>query len=197
MAITINHPILLVSIAVAIAVSGCGNTKTLKTEKFDGVEWNVSVNKVVEYTDTILGISTEYDYTVADTARINTTLKGMQKFENICVEWTLPSADGSIWLVAYEPDPIINENVTITEVNSIPSYGGNIQVAFKFPDAKKWEAVTFDNIGKRLAVKVNGQLMNAPQVNTEISSGNCSVAIPSEMIHEYLSNIVWSALKAS
>ena len=69
------------------------------------------------------------------------------------------------------------------------SYDGNIQVAFKFADAKRWETITQENIGKRLVVFVNGQLMNAPQVNSEITLGNCSVSIPAEMIHEYLPNL--------
>lgn len=38
-------------------------------------------------------------------------------------------------------------------------------------------------------------LMNAPQVNSEIESGNCSVSIPADMIHNYLPNLDLEKLK--
>lgn len=77
----------------------------------------------------------------------------------------------------------------------MPSYSGNIQVAFKFADADKWATITRENIGSRLAVFVNSQLMNAPQVNNEITSGNCSVTIPGDMIKQYLPDIDLEKIK--
>ncbi len=185
---------LLVSIALAVAATACGKTSTTKTEKVDGTEWNVTVCKAVPFDDTLTGINTDATYTVADTATINQKLLGV-KPENLTLDWTIPSADGKIWLIAYENEPILSEKVAVTEANSIPSYDGNIQVGFKFADAKKWETITQENIGKRLAVFVNGQLMNAPQVNSAITSGSCSVSIPADMIHDYLPNLDLEKLK--
>lgn len=187
-------PALLVSIALAVVATACGNTSTTKTEKVEGVEWNVTVRKAVQFYDTQTGVSTDNKYTIADTATINQQLLGI-KPENLTLEWTIPSADGSIWLVAYENGPILSEKVAVTEANTMPSYGGNIQVAFKFADADKWATITRENIGSRLAVFVNGQLMNAPQVNNEITSGNCSVTIPGDMIKQYLPDIDLEKLK--
>ena len=187
-------PALLVSIALAVVATACGNTSTTKTEKVEGVEWNVTVRKAVQFYDTQTGVSTDNKYTIADTATINQQLLGI-KPENLTLEWTIPSADGSIWLVAYENGPILSEKVAVTEANTMPSYGGNIQVAFKFADADKWATITRENIGSRLAVFVNGQLMNAPQVNTEITSGSCSVSIPTDKIHEYLPDLDLEKLK--
>jgi len=187
-------PALLVSIALAVVATACGNTSTTKTEKVEGVEWNVTVRKAVQFYDTLTGVNTDKNYTLADTAYINQQLLGI-KPENLTLEWTIPSADSSIWLVAYENGPILSEKVRVTEVNTIPSYGGNVQVAFKFADADKWATITRENIGKRLAVFVNEQLMNAPQVNNEITSGNCSVTIPGDMIKQYLPDIDLDKLK--
>lgn len=187
-------PALLVSIALAVVATACGNTSTTKTEKVEGVEWNVTVRKAVQFYDTQTGVSTDNKYTIADTATINQQLLGI-KPENLTLEWTIPSADGSIWLVAYENGPILSEKVAVTEANTMPSYGGNIQVAFKFADADKWATITRENIGSRLAVFVNGQLMNAPQVNNEITSGNCSVTIPGDMIKQYLLGIDLEKIK--
>lgn len=194
MAKKLSIPTLLVSIALAVIATACGNTSTTKTEKIEGVEWNVTVRKAVQFHDTLTGVSTDKNYTLADTAYINQQLLGI-KPENLTLEWTIPSADGSIWLVAYENGPILSEKVAVTEANTIPSYGGNIQVAFKFADADKWATITRENIGSRLAVFVNGQLMNAPQVNNEITSGNCSVTIPSDMIKQYLPDLDLEKLK--
>ncbi|MDE6019107.1 MAG: hypothetical protein K2G85_09880 [Muribaculaceae bacterium] len=184
-----NLSTLLLSIALAVAATACGKSSTTKTDKVEGTEWNVTVKKVIQ------NIDGNGQYTVADTARVNKGLNELPHNPNITIDWTIPNADGKIWLVAYKNEPILNAKVKVTEANSMPSYGGNIQVAFKFPDAEKWEEITRDNIGKRLAIFVNGQLMNTPQVNTEITSGNCSVSIPADMIHEYLPNLDLEKLK--
>ena len=176
-------PALLVGIVLAVAAIACGKSFATKTGKVEGTEWNVTVKRVVQ------NIDGNGQYTVADTARVNKGLNELPHSPDIIIGWTIPSADGKIWLVAYDNEPILNEKVKVTEVYSIPSYGGNIQVSFKFADAKKWETITQENIGKRLAVFVNGQLMNAPQVNSEITSGNCSVSIPAYKIHDFLPNL--------
>lgn len=62
---------LLVSIALAVAATACGNTSTTKTEKVEGVEWNVSVRKAVQFYDPQTGVNTDNKYTLADTASIN------------------------------------------------------------------------------------------------------------------------------
>lgn len=36
---------------------------------------------------------------------------------------------------------------------------------------------------------VNGQLMNAPKVNSEIESGRCSVSILANMVKDFLPNL--------
>lgn len=185
---------LLVGIALAGTAIVRGNTSTTTTEKVEGTEWNVTVCKSVSFNDSLTGVNTDAIYTVADTATINQKLLGV-KPENLTIDWTIPSADGKIWLVAYENEPILNEKVKVTEANSIPSYDGDIQVVFKFADAKKWETITQENIDKRLALLVNGQLISAPQVNTEITSGSCSVSIPADRIHEYLPDLDLKKLK--
>lgn len=182
---------LLVSVIIPFVAAACGNAgaTATKTETIDGVEWNITINQVLEFNDTAVGIGTDYIYTVADTARINELLKDVPHCGNVTIGWTIPGSDGSIWLVAYDNEPLLSEKVKVTKVSYIPSYYGGFQVAFRFPDAKKWAAITAGNIGQRLAVIVNGQLMNAPQVNTEITSGHCSVSVPEEAIHKFLPDI--------
>lgn len=179
----------LVGIIMAVVATAWGKASTTKTEKVDGVEWNVTIKKVIQ------NIDGNGQYTVADTARVNQGLKAIPHNPNITIDWTIPSADGKIWLVAYESEPILSEKVNVTEANSIPAYGGDIQIGFKFSDAEKWATITRENIGKRLAVFVNGQLMNAPQVNSEIESGSCSVSIPANKVTEFLPNLDLEKIK--
>lgn len=184
----------VVSIIIAVVSTACGKTSTTKTEKVDGVEWNVSVCNAVQFNDPQTGVDTDNNYTVADTAAVNEKLLSI-KLEKLTLDWTIPGTNGTIWLVAYESEPILSEKVIVTEANSMPSYGGDIQVGFKFTDVEKWATITRDNIGKRLAVFVNGRLMNAPRVNSEIESGSCSVSIPANMVKDFLPNLDLEKIK--
>lgn len=184
----------VVSIIIAVVSTACGKTSTTKTEKVDGVEWNVSVCNAVQFSDPQTGVDTDNNYMVADTAVVNEKLLSI-KPENLTVDWTIPGTDGTIWLVAYESEPILSEKVIVMEANSMPSYGGDIQVGFKFPDVEKWATITRENIGKRLAVFVNGRLMNAPRVNSEIESGSCSVSIPANRVKDFLPNLDLEKIK--
>lgn len=184
----------VVSIIIAVVSTACGKTSTTKTEKVDGVEWNVSICNAVQFNDPQTGVDTDNNYTVADTAAVNEKLLSI-KLEKLTLDWTIPGTDGTIWLVAYEREPILSEKVIVTEANSMPSYGGDIQVGFKFPDVEKWATITRENIGKRLAVFVNGRLMNAPRVNSEIESGSCSVSIPANRVKDFLPNLDLEKIK--
>lgn len=175
------------SAAIGTACGSTGATETEKTDRDDEVVWNITVHRAVQFSDSLTGVSTDAYYTVADTAAVNEKLRSVRP-ENLTLGWTMPWSDGVIFLVAYENEPVLSEKVKVTEVNSISSYGGDVQVAFKFPDADKWAEITRKNIGKRLAIFVNGQLMSAPQVNTEIEHGNCSVTIPASGVRNYLSD---------
>ncbi len=174
-------------IAIAAMATACGGASTAEAEDVEGIEWNVTVCSAVQFDDSMRGISTDRSYTLGDTASVNEQLMSV-KAENLTLEWTVAATDGTIRLVAYESEPILSEKVKITENNSIMSYGGDIQVAFKFPDVDRWATVTRQNIGKRLAIFVNGRLMSAPQVNTPIESGSCSVTFPAEVKDDYLPN---------
>nr|MBD5377118.1 hypothetical protein [Bacteroides sp.] len=199
MAKILNIKAWLVGIIMMMAgLSGCGNTSSEKTQKISGEEWNVTVHRAWEFNDTVngIGITTDCKYRVADTAQVNQALAGIKpETGHFSFGWTIESSDGTVWLVAYEDEPLLSERVKVTTANSLPEYEGNVQVAFRFADADKWAAITEENIGKRLAVIVNGQVMNAPQVNMRINSGNCSVSIPADKIREYLPNLDMEKLK--
>ncbi len=58
MAKRIYHLASLANIIMAAITTACGNTSITKTEKVDGVEWNVSLHKAVQFNDSLTGVST-------------------------------------------------------------------------------------------------------------------------------------------
>lgn len=195
MKIKLNLSALLVSTAFLAASSIFGTSYATKSEKVDGVEWDVTIKEVDNFNKKLLEITdSKYNFTVADTARVNAALaKEMEHLGDVTIGWTIPSADGSVYLVAYKNNPVFSEKITKVEATASPD--GDVLVAFKFSDPHKWEVITKANLGIRIAVFVNGQLVNAPKVKDVIKSGNCSVLIPSDIIHEYLPTLDLKKLK--
>ena len=166
---------MLVFVALA-----CGRPNGTETTEIENARLNVQVHEVVDLTDSV-SFGDGYKYALADTAMINRELAG----KAIHFGWTLP-LDDYVFLVGYVAEPVLRETVDVTEINHIPDCGDNAQVVFKFSDPRKWETITENHIGKRLAIIIDGQIISAPQVNCPITSGNCSVSIPNADLGKYL-----------
>lgn len=78
-------------------------------------------------------------------------------------------------LIVHEQEPLISETVTLS---ISPRENQEYEGQFKFADAEKWERITQDNIGRQLALAVNGVIKSAPTVITPIEGGSCSVVGP-------------------
>jgi len=79
-----------------------------------------------------------------------------------------------LWdFIAYERTPLLVDTITdIREDNNIDGYP---QLTWRFHDPARFAKITRDNIGRPLALAINGQIIMAPTVNCEIESGNCAV----------------------
>ena len=78
-------------------------------------------------------------------------------------------------LIVYEQTPLIIETITLSiSLRENQEYEGR----FKFADADKWERITQENVGRQLALAVNGVIKSAPIVNESITGGHCSVIGP-------------------
>ena len=93
-------------------------------------------------------------------------------------QWVNYGDPGKMDLVIIASTPLLEQDVEITEVNKLPKSGDIYQVAFRFNDRSLWEKITTANIGKRIAICVNGTVLSAPQVNSPITQGACSVTVP-------------------
>ena len=83
-----------------------------------------------------------------------------------------PDGEELVSVIVYEQTPLISETVTLAIG---PNEYNGYEALFKFADAEKWEQVTKENVGRQLALAVNGVIKSAPTVNTPIEGGRCSV----------------------
>lgn len=68
-----------------------------------------------------------------------------------------------------------NENM-VSSAELDKSYGNTINFTFTNMYAAAWEKMTKENIGKAIAILIDGQLYSYPIVQTEIKEGNCSIS---------------------
>jgi preprotein translocase subunit SecD len=57
-----------------------------------------------------------------------------------------------------------------------PSFAPRIRIVFTDNGAKRLSEVTRQNIGKRLAIVIEGQIYSAPKIQMEITSGTAEIA---------------------
>lgn len=73
---------------------------------------------------------------------------------------------------------LLREKVHVTELVRYPSEE-TVTMPFTFTDVKKYAGITGSNIGKRIAVSVNGEITSSPMVKMQIDNGACSVTLDS------------------
>ncbi len=76
---------------------------------------------------------------------------------------------------------LLEETVHITELLQYP-HDEQITMPFHFTDTTKYAEITGENIGKRIAIGINGHIVSTPVVKMKISNGACSVTIPESQI---------------
>ena len=141
---------------------------------------NVSIYSVCsnEYVCDSLGVDFEIcDIAPGDTAIVSEKINEIAFPENISWTWE-PRIDSISTYNAlfYFVQPLLTERVAINTITAEPYWGEDVvNISFSFHDASIFEKLTRDNIGKRLAVAIDGAIYNSPRVNGPIESGRCMV----------------------
>lgn len=167
------------------------------------VEWNVSVNEPItrehallqgpnmkdnEYLQSVLHTGMGV-CDVSDTVRVGGLMReraaDLTEFD-LTYGWLELEDSADCDLVIYNRKPLIDEDVVVEDICSMPEDDMNVLVLFKFADALKWKHITEAYTGKRLAIVVNGEIVNAPIVNSRIDSGSCSVVLPMRVAGRFL-----------
>lgn len=83
---------------------------------------------------------------------------------------------------------ILDETVHISELLRYPDDDG-ITMPFTLSDTAKYAEITGDNLEKRIAISVNGQVLSTPVVKMRIENGACSVVLDEKQMKDLFPTI--------
>lgn len=72
---------------------------------------------------------------------------------------------------------LLEETVHVSQLVQYPQDDG-VTVPFNFSDTAQWAEITECNIGKRVAISINGYVVSTPVVKMRLENGACSVTLP-------------------
>ena len=81
---------------------------------------------------------------------------------------------------------LIEDKVRIYELIEYPDDKGDITVPFKFSDTSRYAEILENNIGRRIAIAINGKVVSMPLVKSKITNGSCSVLLTPSQVPELL-----------
>lgn len=84
---------------------------------------------------------------------------------------------------------LLEENIHVGEVIHYPDDGKSITIPFRFSDIGKYKQLTANNIGKRIAITLNGEVVYTPVVKMEINNGACSVVLTDEQLIKFIPDV--------
>lgn len=188
-----------VGLALTALLCGCAGSAGTEAARRDVAAAEVRVYEVVPADSVRLAlpdsVSADYasllplrmKYRVADTAKVNSLIGFNKEYfgeKGHTARWVTYSYNDMHGLVVLPSAPVLRDSVNVTAIDTI-SDEGRLMVAFRFSDSEKWERITSDNIGRRLAIVLGDRVMSAPQVNCPITGGNCSVLVTPGEFSEY------------
>lgn len=91
---------------------------------------------------------------------------------------------------------LLTETVHISELLRYPDDNG-ITMPFTLSDTAKYAEITGNNLEKRIAISVNGQVLSTPVVKMRIENGACSVILDEKQTKELFPTINIDELKST
>lgn len=183
---------LCICTAIAVMTAACGkqtaddNVRKTEVEAYAVVPFDsIGITDEQEFADVL---PLRYSYTPREAEKVDTLLvrnDSLLNAKHYIYQWISYTDPERLELVIMPDKPLLRQKVEITAVDTIPEYG-IVQFSFRFNDKKEWEEITAANIGRRIAIFVNGKLLNAPQVNMPITQGACAVTVPLDEAAEML-----------
>lgn len=75
---------------------------------------------------------------------------------------------------------LLHETISLDKIIHYDRDGDYITVPFQFKDSVGYAKITEDNIGKRIVITVDGEVVATPMVQMRIGNGACSVLLSKE-----------------
>lgn len=91
---------------------------------------------------------------------------------------------------------LLTETVHISELLRYPNDDG-ITMPFSLSDTAKYAEITGNNLEKRIAISVNGQVLSTPVVKMKIENGTCSVLLDEKQAEDLFPSINIDELKST
>ena len=91
---------------------------------------------------------------------------------------------------------LLEETVHISELLRYPDNDG-ITMPFTLSDTAKYAEITGNNLEKRIAISVNGQVISTPVVKMKIENGACSVILDEKQAKDLFPTINIEELKST
>lgn len=91
---------------------------------------------------------------------------------------------------------LLTETVHISELFRYPDDDG-ITMPFTLSDTAKYAEITGNNLEKRIAISVNGQVLSTPVVKMKIENGACSVILDEKQTKDLFPTINIDELKST
>ncbi|HNX44436.1 MAG TPA: protein translocase subunit SecDF [Bacteroidales bacterium] len=123
---------------------------------------------------------------IKDTARVNALLKKVKNIfpQNLVLAWTAkpsPQMPDVLELTALKASTregtAALDGSVVVDARQDYDQNGRVEVSMNMNSegAKKWKRLTADNIGKQVAIVLDGYVQSAPNVNDEIPNGRSSI----------------------
>ena len=91
---------------------------------------------------------------------------------------------------------LLAETVHISELLRYPDDDG-ITMPFTLSDTARYAEITGNNLEKRIAISVNGQILSTPVVKIKIENGACSVILDEKQTKDLFPTINIDELKST
>lgn len=83
---------------------------------------------------------------------------------------------------------LLEETVHISELLHYPDDEG-LTMPFSISDTAKYAEITESNLGKRIAIAINGQVVSTPVVKMRLDNGACSVVLDDTQVAKLFPNV--------
>ena len=177
--------------------SGTANT-LLEVAAYETVPFD-SVEIVITDTAAVEGLlPLRYNYTTEEVEKMTQLLEQNDSSLNaqgLKYQWMENDESEKTNLVIFHQTPVLNQAVKVTDVKRLQGYDDTLTVTLLFRNKKQWERITSANIGKRLVMEFNREILYDPWISMPITEGECWLSLPASKGQTLLPDVDFSNLK--
>lgn len=85
--------------------------------------------------------------------------------------------------------PLIEETVHVSKLVRYNADNDSITVPFNFSDTAAYAKITEDNLGKPIALSINGEVVYTPVVKMRLANGACSAVISTAQASRFFPSV--------